>query len=88
MSCAIITTCVCVLESSLHLIINASGLKFGCPQEDEILKKFADGIALDPAIIGGKTLWNYLCRKLARAEKAGDPRLAVEPVVIEKAVVA
>ena len=73
------------LEKMCHeaLTINASGLKFGCPQEDELLKKFEDGTALDPAIIGGKTLWNYLCRKLARAEKAGDPSLATEWVPIE-----
>jgi hypothetical protein len=64
------------------LTINASGLKFGCLQEEALLKKFEDGTALDLTIIGGKTLWNYLCRKLTRAEKAGDPRLVVEPVTI------
>ena len=37
---------------------------------------------LDTAIIGGKTLWAYFCRKLARAERAGDPRFATEPVPI------
>jgi hypothetical protein len=57
-------------------------LKFGCPQEEALLKKFEDGTTLDLAIIDGKTLWNYLCGKLARAEKAGDPRLAIEPVTI------
>lgn len=64
------------------LTINASGLKFSCPQEDDLLKKLDTGAALDPRIIGGKTQWAYFCRKLARAEKAGDPRLAVEPVPI------
>ena len=64
------------------LTINASGLTFGCPEEDELLKKLDSGAALDPAVIGGKTLWAYYCRKLARAEKSGDPRLAVEPVPI------
>ena len=65
------------------LTINASGLKFSCPQEDDLLKKLDSGAALDPAIIGGKTLWAYYCRKLARAEKIGDPALATEPVPIE-----
>jgi len=64
------------------LTINASGLTFGCPEEDELLKKLDSGAALDPAVIGGKTLWAYYCRKLARAEKSGDPRLAVESVPI------
>ena len=64
------------------LTMNASGLKFSCPQEAELLKKLDSGAALDPSIIGGKTQWAYLCRKLARAEKAGDPRLATEPVPI------
>jgi len=64
------------------LTINASGLTFSCPEEDELLKKLDSGAALDPAVIGGKTLWAYYCRKLARAEKSGDPRLAVEPVPI------
>jgi len=64
------------------LTINASGLTFGCPEEDELLKKLDSGAALNPAVIGGKTLWAYYCRKLARAEKSGDPRLAVEPVPI------
>ena len=64
------------------LTINASGLTFGCPEEDELLKKLDSGAALDPAVIGGKTLWAYYCRKLASAEKSGDPRLAVEPVPI------
>ena len=75
------------LEKMCHeaLTINASGLKFSCPEEEELLRKFEDGIALDPFIIGGKIQWSYLCRKLARAEKAGDPRLATEPVPIESA---
>jgi len=64
------------------LTISASGLKFSCPQEVELLKKLDSGAALDPSIIGGKTLWAYFCRKLARAEKNGDPRLATEPVPI------
>jgi L-fuculose-phosphate aldolase len=72
------------LEKMCHeaLTINASGLNFSCPEEDELLKKLDSGAALDPAIIGGKTLWAYYCRKLARAEKSGDPRLATEPVPI------
>ncbi len=64
------------------LTINASGLKFSCPQEAKLLKKLDVGAALDPSIIGGKTQWAYFCRKLARAEKSGDPRLATEPVPI------
>ena len=64
------------------LTINASGLKFSCPQEQDLLKKLDSGAALDPKIIGGKTQWAYYCRKLARAEKQGDPRLATEPVTI------
>jgi len=64
------------------LTINASGLKFSNPQEDDLLKKLDSGAALDPSIIGGKTQWAYYCRKLSRAEKCGDPRLAVEPVPI------
>ena len=73
------------LEKMCHeaLTINASGLTFGCPGEEKLLEKFESGAALDPSIIGGKTQWAYLCRKLARAEKAGDPRLATEPVSIE-----
>ncbi len=72
------------LEKMCHeaLTINASGLNFRCPEEDELLKKLDSGAALDPAIIGGKTLWAYYCRKLARAEKSGDPALATEPVPI------
>ncbi len=72
------------LEKMCHeaLTMNASGLAFSCPQEDALLKKLDSGAALDPSIIGGKTQWAYLCRKLARAEKAGDPRLALEPVPI------
>ena len=72
------------LEKMCHeaLTMNASGLKFSCPQEAELLKKLDSGAALDPSIIGGKTQWAYYCRKLARAEKAGDPRLAIEPVPI------
>ena len=72
------------LEKMCHeaLTINASGLKFSCPQEQDLLKKLDSGAALDPKIIGGKTQWAYYCRKLARAEKQGDPRLATEPVPI------
>ena len=44
--------------------------------EEELVKKFDTGASLDSSIIGGKTQWAYFCRKLARAEKAGDPRLA------------
>lgn len=64
------------------LVINASGLKFDCPQESDLIKKLESGDALEPGIVGGKTLWAYFCRKLARAEKTGDPRLATEPVLI------
>lgn len=64
------------------LTINASGLKFSTPQEDALFGKLDSGAALDPSIIGGKTQWAYYCRKLARAEKSGDPRLATEPVPI------
>ena len=67
------------------LTINASGLTFSGPDETELLKKMDSGAALDPAIIGGKTLWRYYCRKLARAEKAGDPAFATEPVPIDGA---
>jgi len=64
------------------LTVHASGLKFSCPQEAALLKKMESGAALNPTIVGGKSQWAYLCRKLARAEKAGDPRLATEPVPI------
>lgn len=64
------------------LTVAASGLKYSCPEEAEILKKLESGAGLSPAIIGGKTLWNYYCRKLARAERAGHPALAAEPVPI------
>lgn len=72
------------LEKMCHeaLVMNASGLDFSCPQEQALLKKLDSGTALDPSIVGGKTQWAYLCRKLARAEKMGDPRLATEPVPI------
>ena len=65
------------------LTINASGLKFSCPEEEGLLEKLETGKALDPSIIGSKTQWAYLCRKLARAEKAGDARLATEPIPIK-----
>ena len=48
----------------------------------ELIKKLENGDALEPGIVGGETLWAYFCRKLARAEKTGDPRLATEPVLI------
>ncbi len=64
------------------LTINASGLSFSCPEEDELIEKLATGASLDPAIIGGATLWRYYCRKLARAEAAGDPALATERVPV------
>lgn len=67
------------------LTINASGLKFSSPDEKELLEKLNSGAALDPAIIGGRTLWRYYCRKLARAEKAGDPAFATEPVPMDSA---
>ena len=64
------------------LVINASGLTFDCPEEDELAKKLNSGAALDPAIIGGAVLWRYYCRKLTRAEAAGDPALATERVPV------
>jgi ribulose-5-phosphate 4-epimerase/fuculose-1-phosphate aldolase len=64
------------------LTVAASGLTYGCPEEEELLKKMESGTQLDATIIGGKTLWAYFCRKLARAERAGDPRFATEPVPI------
>lgn len=66
------------------LTINGSGLKFSAPDEQELHEKLHSGAALDPAIIGGKTLWRYYCRKLARAEKAGDPAFAAERVPVDE----
>ena len=62
------------------LLINASGLDFSCPEEDDLMKKLESGAALDPAIIGGAVLWRYYSRKLARAEASGDPAFARERV--------
>jgi len=65
------------------LCVSASGLDYSCPEEDELLEKMQTGAALDPAIVGGRTLWRYYQRKLARAEAAGDPAFARAPVPIE-----
>lgn len=66
------------------LLINGSNLKFSIPDESERLHKLEAGEQLDPAILGGTVLWDYFCRKLARAEAAGDPLFATEPVPIKK----
>jgi len=65
------------------LCVAASGLAYSCPEEDELLKKLETGATLDPAIVGGRALWRYYQRKLARAEAAGDPSLTRAPVPIE-----
>lgn len=62
------------------LIIHGSNLPFTSPDESELKKKLDEGSALDPAIVGGKSLWAYYCRKLARAEAAGDPLFARERI--------
>lgn len=64
------------------LTIAASGLTFTRPDEDELLEKLASGRALAAGIAGHRTLWDYFCRKLARAEAAGNPALATRPVPI------
>ncbi len=62
------------------LIINGSNLKFTAPPESELAHKLEEGTQLDPAIVGGQVLYDYYCRKLARAEAAGDPLFASERV--------
>lgn len=62
------------------LVIHGSNLPFNAPDEAELLKKLDEGAMLDPAIVGGKSLWAYYCRKLARAEAAGDPLFARERI--------
>ena len=66
------------------LLINGSNLPFSSPDENERAHKLKDGEKLDPAVLGGSVLWDYYCRKLARAEAAGDPLFATEPVPIKK----
>jgi len=65
------------------LIIHGSNLRFNSPDESELLEKLEEGTQLDPAIVGGRSLWAYYCRKLARAEAAGDPLFASERVPVE-----
>jgi ribulose-5-phosphate 4-epimerase/fuculose-1-phosphate aldolase len=62
------------------LIINGSNLRFRTPDESELLHKLEEGTQLDPAIVGGQVLYDYYCRKLARAEAAGNPLFATERV--------
>lgn len=62
------------------LIINGSNLKFRAPDEGELLHKLEEGTQLDPAIVGGEVLYDYYCRKLARAEAMGNPLFARERV--------
>ena len=62
------------------LTIKASGLTFTVPDEDALHKKLESGDALDPAIIGGQVIWRYYCRKLARAEGAGNPLFTKERI--------
>jgi L-fuculose-phosphate aldolase len=64
------------------LTIAGSGLKFTKPDEDALLAKMEAGKGLSAEIIGHRTLWEYFCRKLARAEAQGDPRFATSPVPI------
>ena len=40
------------------------------------------GKGLADEIVGHRTLWDYFCRKLARAEARGDPEFATSPVPI------
>jgi ribulose-5-phosphate 4-epimerase/fuculose-1-phosphate aldolase len=62
------------------LIINGSNLKFTTPPESELAHKLEEGTQLDPAIVGGEVLYDYYCRKLARAEAAGNPLFARERI--------
>jgi hypothetical protein len=62
------------------LIINGSNLKFTTPPESELAHKLEEGTQLDPAIVGGEVLYDYYCRKLARAEAAGNPLVARERI--------
>ena len=66
------------------LIINGSNLEFRTPDEGELAHKLEEGTQLDPAIVGGDVLYDYYCRKLARAEAAGNPLLATERVPVRK----
>ena len=72
------------LEKMCHeaLTINASGLRFSVPGEDELAAKNATGANLDPVIAGGRTVWEWYLRKLARAEAQGHPAIATQPVPI------
>ena len=64
------------------LTINASGLRFTVPGREELAVKSGSGTKLDPAIGGGRVLWDYYSRKLARAEAQGNPLFATQPVPI------
>lgn len=64
------------------LTIAGSGLKFARPDENALLAKMAQGNGLAAEIVGHRALWDYFCRKLARAEAMGDPALATAPVPI------
>jgi hypothetical protein len=65
------------------LAINASGLKFTLPPAQELATVYATGANLHAIIASEKTVWDWYCRKLARAEKQGHPALATAPVPIE-----
>jgi ribulose-5-phosphate 4-epimerase/fuculose-1-phosphate aldolase len=64
------------------LTIAGSGLKYTSPDETALLMKMESGKGLSDEIVGHRTLWDYFCRKLARAEARGDPELATAPVPI------
>jgi L-fuculose-phosphate aldolase len=64
------------------LTIAGSGLKYTSPDETALLMKMEAGRGLPAEIVGHRTLWDYFCRKLARAEARGDPEFATAPVPI------
>jgi ribulose-5-phosphate 4-epimerase/fuculose-1-phosphate aldolase len=72
------------LEKMCHeaLTINASGLRFSVPSQEELAEKNRSGANLDPVIAGGRSVWAWYLRKLARAEAQGHPAIATQPVPI------
>lgn len=58
------------------LMVSGSGLDWSWPTEEEEAAKIAGGAAASRF----DALWAHYCRYLARAEAAGDPRLALGPI--------
>jgi L-fuculose-phosphate aldolase len=64
------------------LLINASGLEFTLPPASELATVYATGNNMDAAIASERTVWDWFCRKLERAERQGHPAIATTPVPI------